>query len=137
MREWRVAVKLAFALLVAALALTLGAAPGHAEGSAATGEDIFNQVCQACHTVDEAGADKVGPNLFGLFGARAGQRAYSFERRHSTALKKSGVVWSDETLDRFLENPGEFIPGNRMPFVGMRKTADRDDVLAYLKSVTR
>ena len=119
------------------LALTAGAAPGHAEGDAATGKDTFTSRCWACHTVEEGGPDKVGPNLFGVFGAKAGKRAFSFERRHSAAMKQSGVVWSEETLDRFLENPGKFIPGTKMPFVGFRKKTDRENVIAYLKSVTQ
>lgn len=125
------------AIIVTILALTAGAAPGFAEGDPGEGKTIFEVRCMACHTFDEGGPDKVGPNLFDVFGATAGQRAFSFERRHSAALKESGIVWSENTLDQFLENPKKFIPKNRMPFVGLRKKADREDVIAYLKSVTR
>ena len=125
------------AIFATFLALTTGSAPGHAEGDAATGKDTFFSRCWACHSVDQGGPDKVGPNLFGVFGATAGQRAFSFEQRHSAAMKQSGVVWSEETLDRFLENPGKFIPGTKMPFVGFRKKTDRENVIAYLKSITQ
>ncbi len=109
---------------------------GHAEGSVGQGENVFKQACRACHTVAEGDRNKAGPNLFGLFGTSAGQRMFSF-KRHSPALKQSGVVWTDETLDRFLENPKAFIPGNRMPFIGLARERDRRDVIAYLKSVTQ
>lgn len=113
-----------------------GSTAGHADGSVGQGEDIFKQACRACHTVAQGDRNKAGPNLHGLFGATAGQREFRF-KRHSPALKQSGVVWNDETLDRFLENPKAFIPGNRMPFIGLARERDRRDVIAYLKSVTQ
>ena len=127
------------ALAIAAMLLgwTVGATPSHGDGDAKKGAELFKVRCHACHTVDDGGTDKVGPNLFGVFGATAGKRAFSFELRHSAAMKESGIVWSDETLDGFLENPGKYLPGTRMPFVGFRNQSDRDDVIAYLKSVTQ
>ena len=125
------------AIFAMVLALTTGAVPGRAEGDAKKGEETFISRCWSCHTVEEGGPDKVGPNLFGVIGATAGKRAFSYEQRHSTEMKESGIVWSEETLDRWLENPGKFISGTKMPFVGFRKQTDRDNVIAYLKSVTR
>ncbi|NKB47982.1 MAG: c-type cytochrome [Alphaproteobacteria bacterium] len=119
------------------VALATGATPSHAEGNVKEGAKKFEIRCSACHTVEQGGIDKVGPNLFGVIGATAGKRAFSFELRHSKEMKESGIVWNDETLHGFLEDPGKYLPGTKMPFVGFRKKPDRDDVIAYLKSATK
>ncbi len=125
------------AIFAISLALAAGTTPGHAEGNVTAGKDTFDANCEGCHSVEKGGPDKIGPNLFGLFGATAGRRAFSFESRHSTEMKESGVVWSEETLDRFLENPQEIVPVTTMSFIGFPKKTDRDNVIAYLKSVTK
>ncbi|MBO6781667.1 MAG: cytochrome c family protein [Alphaproteobacteria bacterium] len=98
------------------------------------GEKLFER-CVACHTVEQGGANRVGPNLWGVFGSAAGQRDTGFAA--SDALKKSGVVWTDETMSAYLERPRAFVPGTRMLFAGMKRADQRDDLIAYLKSVTR
>ncbi len=120
--------------LVSALAL---AAPALAdEGDAAKGEKIFNR-CKACHTVGEGAKPRpTGPTLNGAVGAKAGSRP-GFN--YSAAMKKAGeegIVWNEETLDKYLENPRKFIPGNKMGFAGLRKEDEREDAIAYLKKFT-
>ena len=105
-----------------------------AQGDLEAGKKLF-RACQGCHTVAEGGPNKIGPNLFGLFGATAGRRVATF--RHSQAMKESGVIWSGDTLDQFLANPQKFIPKNRMPFGGITDKAARENLIAYLKSVTQ
>lgn len=83
----------------------------------------------------EGGANKVGPNLWGVIGSNAGARETGF--KYSKAVAESGLVWTDENLDQYLANPREFIKGNRMAFAGVRKDKDRADVIAYLKSATQ
>ena len=126
-------------ILVAGTALLAGRAS--AEGDAASGEKLYNGFlrCNACHSL-KPGVTKVGPTLAGLFGRRAGSNE-AFEQ-YSAAMVNSGVVWNEDTLEKFLANPQKFIPGNTMTegvsrVVG-RITSDqhRADVIAYLKVAT-
>ncbi len=98
------------------------------------GAKIFKR-CAACHTVNDGGANKVGPNLWGVFGSTAGQRAGGY--KYSAAMRDSGIVWNDDTMSSYLENPKGLVPKTRMAFPGIKKEDDREDVIAYLKSVTQ
>ena len=98
-----------------------------ADGDAARGEARF-QDCAACHRL-EAGANNVGPSLHGIFSRKAGEIA---DFRYSPAIKRSGIAWTPETLDKFITDPQALVPGNRMPYAGMANASDRADLIAYL-----
>jgi cytochrome c len=113
---------------MAALSMTLLlAGSAHADGDAARGEARF-QDCAACHRLD-AGANNVGPSLHGIFARKAGELA---DFRYSPAMKRSGIVWTPETLGQFIADPQAMVPGNRMPFAGLASAGDRADLIAYL-----
>ena len=103
-----------------------------AEGDVAKGEARF-QECAACHRL-EAGANEVGPSLHGIFSRKAGELS---DFRYSPAMKRSGVIWTAETLDKYLADPQAFIPANRMPYAGMGSANDRADLIAYLQKATK
>ncbi len=122
-------------LAPAILSLATLTAPTLAQAQDAdAGAKIFKR-CAACHTYYVGGAKKVGPNLWGVFGSTAGQRNIGY--KFSKAMKDSGIVWNDETMSSYLENPKKFIPKNRMAFPGLKKEDDRKNLIAYLKSVTQ
>jgi cytochrome c len=117
------------ALLPALLCWTssTSAAPGD------RGKRLFIQ-CQACHSVSAGAPHKVGPNLHGTVNARAASRSgYAY----SPALKKSGLIWDDKTLDRWLAKPATVVPGNKMVFTGMANAKDRQEIIDYMKRATR
>jgi len=96
------------------------------------GQVLFLQ-CRACHSLEAGGANKVGPNLHGVFGRKAGMApGYSY----SEALTQASIVWSAVTLDQWLARPSDFLPGNRMVFVGIRPPGDRANLIAYLRRET-
>ena len=118
-------------LLVAAVAV-LAAGAARADGDAARGEKRFEE-CATCHST-ERGVNNVGPSLFGVLGRKAGEIA---DFRYSPAMRTSGITWSAQTLDKFIADPQQEVPGNRMPFAGMPDAGDRADLIAYLQKATK
>ena len=103
-----------------------------ADGDAARGEARF-QDCAACHKL-EAGSNNVGPSLHGIFERKA---AALTDFRYSPAMKRSGISWTPETLDKFISDPQAMVPANRMPYAGMANPSDRADLIAYLEKVSK
>jgi len=97
-------------------------------GDAAAGREVFDTTCGTCHAPDR---NKVGPALAGVFGRKAGSvPGYPY----STALAHAGVVWTADTLDKWLAGPQHFIPGALMPF-SLPDALRRKDVITYLKTL--
>lgn len=87
--------------------------------------------CQACHTFEKGGPNRVGPNLFGVVGEKKGEgRGFNF----SAAMKGKGGEWTFDDLNKFLTNPKGFVPGTAMGFAGVPKDSERADIIAYLNS---
>ena len=104
-----------------------------APGDVARGRQDF-RACAPCHSL-EPDRNMTGPSLANLWGRKAGGLS-SFDR-YSDALKSSGIVWDDRALDGWLTNPQVMVPGNDMPFEGIKDGRVRADLLAFLKDATR
>jgi cytochrome c len=115
--------------LAAAALLYAGAAfAADPAGDPVKGKTVFAR-CMICHTV-EPGKNKMGPTLANIVGQKAGEvPGFNF----SPAMKNSKITWTEANLDKYLTNPREMIPGNRMIFMGLPNAADRANVIAYLK----
>lgn len=98
----------------------------------AHGEKL-SKVCAACHTFDNGGPNRVGPNLWHVVG---GKHAHAAGFAYSDAMKaKAGEVWTVEALNEFLWNPKKAIPGTKMVYAGMKKPEDRAAMIKYLESL--
>jgi cytochrome c len=120
---------IALALLLAAIALVPLVAFG-AAGDPAQGEQIYKR-CGGCHSIDR---NRVGPMHRGLFGRKAGSVA-GFN--YSKAMRASGIVWDETTLDQFLQNPRAMVPGTKMTYAGVKDAQERADLITYLKAATK
>jgi nitrite reductase (NO-forming) len=100
-------------------------------GDAAAGRQVFRK-CQACHSL-EPGKNMLGPSLGGLMGRKAGSEAgYNY----SPAMKQANITWDTKTLDAYLADPQKNVPGNKMPFPGLKTDHDRADIIAFLAAST-
>lgn len=95
----------------------------------AAGAEVFKK-CAACHTINQGGANGIGPNLYGTLGEGVGQGKGGFA--FSDALKAVGGTWDFDKMNAWLTSPRKFAPGTKMTFAGLSNPKDRADVIAYL-----
>ena len=97
------------------------------QGDAVAGRQVFKK-CQACHSL-EPGKTILGPSLAGIVGRKSAADA---DFSYSPAMKQAALTWDPPTLDAYLAEPAKVVPGNRMPFPGLKTDHDRKDVIAFL-----
>ena len=117
---------LAAALQAGVFAGSAAAEMAAAEGDPMRGKAIYSR-CLACHALER---DRVGPRHCGLFGRRAGTVP---DFHYSDAMRRSGIVWSEATLDRFLEDALKTVPGTIMGYAGVKDPNERRDLIAWLR----
>jgi cytochrome c len=115
-------------LLLAAASILLAGAAAAQDGA---GQVLFNNACRTCHTVKQ-GDNRLGPNLYRIVGRLAGSvDGYDY----SSALDNADFVWDEESLDRFITNPEQTVPGNTMrPFSGIASKEDRAKIIGFLRA---
>ena len=89
--------------------------------------------CPPCHTFEQGGANKVGPNLWNVVG---GKTAHLDNFSYSDSLASLGATWSFEALDEFLADPKAYVPGTKMAFAGVKNPDRRADLIAYMRSLS-
>ncbi len=115
-------------VLAAGLLLAVPAAASAQD--AAAGEKVFKKKCAACHAVGPGAKTKVGPELNGIVGRKAGS-VEGF--KYSKGMTDSGITWDDATLHEWVTNPKKMVPGTKMILPGgVKDELDRDDLVAYL-----
>lgn len=121
-------------LIVAAAILVPAVGTAGSKPDVEHGKATFATMCGVCHSVQETGGPKEGPNLIGVVGRKAaGDPEFA---RYSAALKASGITWSKKSLDKFLRNPMEKVPGTLMPML-IPDNKTRADVVAYLATLKK
>lgn len=117
----------AAALALGFTGLILAMQPAQATSEVARGEQVYVR-CIACHALTY---DRVGPRHCGLLGRHAGSIA---DFTYTPAMKNSGLIWDEKTLDRFLAQPIAVVPGTAMTYDGVSDPLERSDLIAYLKA---
>jgi cytochrome c len=116
--------KIAFVVVASLFSLT-----AHAQ-DAARGQKLYEE-CAACHSI-KSGESGVGPSLSGVVGKKAGENP---DFRFSPAMRRSGITWSQATLNEFIADPQKMVPDNRMPYSGLADARGRADLVAYLLTI--
>lgn len=121
-----------FRKISVALAVLAGSTvAAQAVGDPKAGAEVFKR-CAVCHTSDKRGGDGLGPNLSGVFGRKVASRpGFSY----SAPLKRSGLVWNEANLTKWVAGPARVVPGTKMSFAGLSSKKQQADVVAYLATL--
>jgi cytochrome c len=102
-------------------------------GDAEKGKKVFNK-CKACHGIDEGGKNKLGPNLWNIVGAPiAAKEGYKYSKALIAYAGEAGN-WNEDNLDAWLKKPKDLVRKSKMIFPGLKKDADRANIIAFLKA---
>jgi cytochrome c len=125
-------IRMAPSILLWAAALALIATPAIGQDKADAGQLLFNNACRTCHTLRD-GDNRLGPNLHRIIGRKAG--SLPDYNNYSSAMKNADLVWDKATLDRFIANPDQVVPGHNMkPYGGHASAEERATIIGFLEA---
>ena len=124
----------AITILTALSVIGLMASQAQAQDAAA-GEKVFAK-CKACHVANED-KNKIGPSLHGVIGRTAGTHPDFKYSPAMTEAGKSGLVWNEEELTKYLHDPRGMVKGTKMAFAGLKDDTDIANVIAYLEQESK
>jgi cytochrome c len=117
-------------LWAAVLAALAPLAAAEENATSGNGQLLYNNACRTCHTL-KGGDNRLGPNLYRIIGRKAGALT---DYRYSSAMKSGDLVWDKSTLDRFMANPDQVVPGHTMrPYGGLSSPEERTSIIDYLE----
>lgn len=125
-----------FALLATLAAVAALMATAASAQDLDNGKKQFNK-CKACHDVGDGAKHKVGPMLNDIIGRKPASYADFAYSEDMKALVAKGFTWTEENLDKYIEDPKAIVPNGKMVFPGLKDKDDRADVIAYLKEFTK
>ena len=115
-------------LIIAAVLITASTATGLAQ-DVEKGQTAFKK-CLSCHSIGPGAKNKIGPELNGLDGRKAGSGP---DFNYSDANKNSGIVWSEANFKEYIKDPRAKVPGTKMIFAGIKNEQEVNDLWAYIK----
>ena len=127
---WHLAAVAGAAVMVTTFLVLVPAHCAFASGDASEGSDLFEQECSECHSV-VAGRNKKGPSLFGVVGRHSGSLA---SYHYSDAMGNAHLIWTPQTLARYLSGPKHLVPGTKMKYSGLSGQQDRNDLISFLET---
>ena len=116
---------------IAVAGIVIATMPAAEAGNAANGANVFAR-CAICHSGTKGDGNKIGPNLFGVVGRKAGTATDFY---YSAAMKSAGFTWDNDKLDAYIASPQKVVPGNKMAFAGIASAGQRADLIAYLDTL--
>lgn len=117
--------------LIASACIPLAACGGNKDSAPATPLPPEVTQCATCHTFNEGGTSRTGPNLYDIVGKPAG-KVQGF--KYSKALETAGITWTEDQLNAYLESPRTAVPGTRMVFTGETDAKKRQAIIDFMKS---
>lgn len=120
-------------LILSAAAAALLSTAAHAAGDPVLGKTQA-AVCTACHSFEKGGMNKIGPNLNGIFGKKAGTNPTFL---YTQGMKTYDVVWDEASIDKWITNPKLILPTTKMVYPGQGNAEARANIIAFLKEATK